>query len=77
MPSNIGSLLTEKSLAYWAMDDGDNHASGFILDTCGFTLNDIKILAAALEDNWDLDTSIHRRNRLYINASSKKNYWIS
>ncbi|KAH0602355.1 uncharacterized protein H6S33_008830 [Morchella sextelata] len=24
------------------MDDGDNHKSGFILNTSGFTLNDVK-----------------------------------
>nr|YP_010218755.1 LAGLIDADG endonuclease [Morchella brunnea]UBU98572.1 LAGLIDADG endonuclease [Morchella brunnea] len=101
VPFNIGSLLTEKSLAYWAMDDGDNHKSGFILNTSGFTLNDVKahlfflifflkikkkrallfhisfflikyekLLEAALKNNWDINTSIHSRNRLYINSSS-------
>lgn len=74
VPFNIGSLLREKSLAYWAMDDGNNHKSGFILNTSGFTLNDVKLLQAALKDNWDLDTSIHSRNRLYINSSSKNKF---
>jgi hypothetical protein len=41
------------------------------LDTCGFTLEDIKVLQAALYDNWGLETSIHSRNRLYVNSSSK------
>jgi hypothetical protein len=27
-----------------------------------------------LKDNWDLNTSIHSRNRLYINASSKNKF---
>ena len=70
VPFNISSLLTEKSLAYWAMDDGHKHASGFTFNTSGFTLKDVKLLQAALKENWDLDTSIHSRNRLYINASS-------
>jgi len=74
VPLNIGSLLTAKSLAYWAMDDGEKHVSGFILNTSGFTLNDVKLLGGVLKDNWDLDTSIHSRNRLYINASSKNKF---
>ena len=71
VPLNIGSLLTEKSLAYWAMDDGDNHRSGYILNTSGFTLDDVKVLQAVLYDNWELETSIHSRNRLYVNSNSK------
>jgi hypothetical protein len=74
VPCNIGSLLTAKSLAYWAMDDGEKHASGFILNTSGFTLNDVKLLGGVLKENWDLNTSIHSRNRLYINASSKNKF---
>lgn len=74
VPLNIGSLLTEKSLAYWVMDDGDNHRSGYILNTSGFTLNDVKVLQAVLYDNWGLETSIHSRNRIYVNSSSKKNF---
>jgi LAGLIDADG DNA endonuclease family len=74
VPLNIGSLLTPKSLAYWAMDDGQNHKSGFTFNTCAFTLKEIKLLQAALKDNWDLNTSIHSINRLYINASSKTKF---
>ena len=74
VPLNIGSLLTDKSLAYWVMDDGDNHRSGYILNTSGFTLNDVKVLQAVLYDNWGLETSIHSRNRIYVNSSSKKNF---
>ena len=51
VPLNIGSLLTERSLAYWAMDDGDNHRSGYIFNTSGFTLEDVKVLQAAFNDN--------------------------
>ena len=74
VPLNIGSLLTEKSLAYWAMDDGDNHKSGYILNTSGFTLEDTKLLQAVLYDNWKLETSIHSRNRIYIRSSSKNKF---
>lgn len=56
------------------MDDGCNHASGFELNTSGFTLNDVKILQKVLFDNWSIETSIHSRNRLYINSKSKKKF---
>lgn len=71
VPLSISSLLTEKSLAYWVMDDGDNHRSGYIVNTSGFTLQDVKLLQTALYNNWALNTSIHSRNRLYINSDSK------
>lgn len=74
VPLSIGGLLTEKSLAFWAMDDGDNHRSGYIFNTSGFTLEDVKVLQAALNDNWGLETSIHSRNRLYVNSSSKNKF---
>lgn len=74
VPLNIGSLLTEISLAYWVMDDGDNHKSGYILNTSGFTLEDVKLLQVVLYDNWGLQTSIHSRNRLYINSNSKNKF---
>lgn len=51
-------------------DDGDNHRSGYILNTSGFTLKDVKLLQVALYENWVLETSIHSRNRLYIKAGS-------
>lgn len=74
VPLNIGSLLTEISLAYWVMDDGDNHKSGYILNTSGFTLEDVKLLQVVLYDNWGLQISIHSRNRLYINSNSKNKF---
>jgi hypothetical protein len=33
------------------MDDGEKHVSGFILNTSGFTLNDVKLLGGVLKDN--------------------------
>lgn len=74
VPMNISSLLTAKSLAYLAMDDGENHRYGYVLNTSGFTLKDVKLLQVALYENWALNTSIHSRNRLYINASSRDKF---
>jgi hypothetical protein len=51
VPMNISSLLTAKSLAYLAMDDGENHRSGYVLNTSGFTLKDVKLLQVALYEN--------------------------
>lgn len=56
------------------MDDAEYHRNGYTLDTCGFRLNDIKLLQVALFENWALDTSIHSRNRLYIKANSKSKF---
>jgi len=33
------------------MDDGDNHKSGYILNTSGFVLEDVKLLQGVLKDN--------------------------
>ena len=54
--------------------DGDNHKSGYVLNTSGFVLEDVKLLQGVLKDNWDLETSIHSRNRLYIKSSSREKF---
>lgn len=74
VPCNIGSLFGDKSLAYLTMYDGNNHGSGYVLNTSGFRLEDVKLLQAALYDNWKLNTSIHSRNRLYINSKLKDKF---
>ena len=56
------------------MYDGKKHTSGFIFNTSGFTLDDVKILQAVLLENWFLETSIHSRNRLYVNSKSKSKF---
>jgi hypothetical protein len=33
------------------MDDGENHQSGFVLNTSGFVLDSVKLLGAALKEN--------------------------
>lgn len=56
------------------MDDGEYHKSGHTLNTCGFDLEDIKLLQQVFKDNWGLDTSIHSRNRLYIRSNSREKF---
>lgn len=72
VPKNIINLLTPKSLAYWVMDDGNNHESGFVLNTTGFTQQDVNILQRAMLNNWGIETSLHCENKIYIKSKSKK-----
>lgn len=74
MPLNIDYLLTEKSLAYWAMDVGQDHKEGYILNTKGFTLMEVKMLQIILKDRWELETAIQPGYRLYIVPGSKKRF---
>ncbi len=51
------------------MDDGDNHKSGYILNTYSITLNGLHILKSALKNKLNLYCFIFSRNRFYIKAS--------
>ena len=79
VPTNIEELLTAKSLAYWAMDDGGADRSGFIFYTNCFTLEEVQRLVVALKNKFDLNCSIHTRKDktkqsylIYVKADS----WI-
>lgn len=64
VPHNIEELLTAKSLAYWAMDDGHPERSGFIFNTNSFTLIEVQLLVKALKSKFGLNCSIHTRKDL-------------
>jgi hypothetical protein len=51
VPHNIGGLLTARGLAYWAMDDGCSHHTGFYLCTDSFAYQEVKLLSLALQSN--------------------------
>lgn len=79
IPSNIGELLTHRSLAHWIMDDGQQVKKGGVtLCTDSFKSEEISILREALKTNFNLITSIHKKKgkdesiyeRIYINKSS-------
>jgi LAGLIDADG DNA endonuclease family len=61
IPSNIGELLTEIGLAYWAQDDGSKSRGNFYLNTDCYTLDEVKLLIKVLKDNFGLDCSYHSR----------------
>ncbi len=62
VPCNIEKLLTARSLAYWAMDDGSADRSGFIFHTNSFTLIEVELLVKVLKNKFDLNCSIQTRN---------------
>lgn len=79
VPTNIAEHLTEKSLAYWIMDDGQQvKRGGVTLCTDSFNSQEINILRDALKTNFNLITSIHKKKgsnesiyeRIYINKDS-------
>ena len=79
IPHNIHEYLSEKSLAYWIMDDGQQvRRGGVTLCTDCYDTNEINVLRKALETNFKLVTSIHNKKgsndsvyeRIYINKSS-------
>lgn len=77
VPSNIEELLTARSLAYWAQDDGNPDRSGFVFNTNSFTLAEVELLVKALKNKFDLNCSIHTRkdsvitpNLIYVKGDS-------
>lgn len=78
IPLNIEELLTPTGLAYWAMDDGTKLASGFMLATNSFTLVEVELLAKALKNKFNLNTSIYANKKghisLYIRTASMENF---
>jgi hypothetical protein len=73
VPHNIGGLLTARGLAYWAMDDGCSHHTGFYLCTDSFAYQEVKLLSLALQSNFGLDCTVqkyHNVHRIYICARS-------
>jgi len=80
IPANLGELLTSRSLAYWAMDDGNRVGSGFRLNTQSFTKDENLFLIKVLKDNFDLDCTlqIHSKNlyRIYILSKSMSKFKV-
>lgn len=78
IPSNITNYLTPRSLAFWIMDDGHRvKRGGITLCTDNYKSDEINILREALKNNFNLDTSIHRKkgnnDSLYERIYIKKN----
>ena len=74
IPLNLESLISAKSLAYWAMDDGYKTTNGFYFCTESYTLEDNHKLSKILKNRFNLDCGVHKHtngHRLYVFSSSK------
>ena len=75
----ISDHLTDRSLAFWIMDDGQQvKRGGVTLCTDSFNSEEVGILRDTLKSNFNLITSIHNKKsssgsyyeRIYINKDS-------
>ncbi|MCS7309230.1 MAG: hypothetical protein NZ741_03310, partial [Armatimonadetes bacterium] len=68
VPKLIHRLLKPRGIAYWFMDDGsikDRNAKAVILNTQGFTQNDVARLAQTLSEKFALETYLRRQAEGY------------
>lgn len=74
VPTNISSLLTPLGLAYWISDDGslNKRQGSVVLNTQGFTREDVELLATTLNDKWDLKCTINKERNGFIIRIPKK-----
>jgi len=56
-------MLTPLSLAYWEMDDGCKHNSGFHLCTDSYTFEEVQLLIKVLQSNFDLNCTLNKRGK--------------
>lgn len=72
IPSNIASMLTPRALAYWIMDDGFyTKRGGVTLCTDSFSSEEVLLLKSAIEVNFNLACSLHKKpkgQRIYISG---------
>jgi hypothetical protein len=74
IPINLEEIISARSLAYWAMDDGYKSGNGFYFCTESYTLEDNHKLSDILKTKFNLESGIHKHtngHRLYIFSSSK------
>lgn len=76
IPSNIAEHLTERSLAFWIMDDGQRvKRGGVTLCTDSFKSNEISV--EALKLNFNFTTSIHNKKNCGANDSIYERIYIN
>lgn len=66
IPADISSLLTEKALAIWFMDDGGKSGSGVKISTESFTYSENMELRKAIFQKFSLQPSIHHHKNKYV-----------
>ena len=74
IPLELENLITPKSLAYWAMDDGYKTINGFYFCTESFNYEENLKLARILKNKFDLNCGVHKHSngyRLYVTSGSR------
>ena len=74
IPLNLEKIITARSLAYWAMDDGYKSVNGFYFCTESYTLEENHKLSLILKNQFNLDCGVHKHtngHRLYVFGKSK------
>lgn len=74
IPLNLEEIITQRSLAYWVMDDGYKSSNGFYLCTESYTLEENHKLSEILKNKFNLDCGVHKHtngHRLYVFSTSK------
>lgn len=73
VPSAVKDLAP-LGLAIWYMDDGNKLPHGYRLATNSFTLKEIEILRTVLLKNFQVESSVHKGNQIYIPARSRDRF---
>ena len=68
---NFLKKLDSFGLAIWFMDDGSVTKNSFQISTCGFEIEEIKILQKILLENFNIKTNLVTSKEIYIKAESK------
>ncbi len=66
VPKNISSLLNEKVLAIWFMDDGGKSASGIKISTESFSYDEHILLQQAISEKFNLSCTIQKYKSKFI-----------
>jgi len=83
VPPLLEKMITEKSLAFWFMDDGSRKSSKHLtynIHTLGYKHQDQKILQGILKRKFNLTTRLHKQKgkywRIYIPSESAKRFKV-
>lgn len=84
VPENVKKWLTPRAVTYWILDDGSakdkKTTTALRLCTDSFSYLDVKKLSEALEENFNIETSIYENRpnqyRIYCKAPSVNSLWV-
>ena len=74
IPFNLLNKFNEQSLAWMFMDDGSKLGSGFTIATNCFKYEELVLFNDFLHQKFDLNISIHKYNKIYIDKKSSDTF---